>query len=122
MLIYLAIFLDDDLRRPLYTDPEPSELDPELWERIGELVVDLQDGEEAAEGCEELGDQLLGWKHVGRNSLTFLAVVEDVEETDLKRYLKELSGHYFDEVDDVRNPERDGVEDVVVDVIPPWDD
>ena len=25
-------------------------------------------------------------------------------------------------VDAVRNPEREGVEDVVVDVIPPWED
>ncbi|MCB9668300.1 MAG: hypothetical protein H6736_21900 [Alphaproteobacteria bacterium] len=121
MLHFLAIFVDDELKSPIYADPEPQELEPDLWAKVADLVVDAQDGELRAEGAERHGDMLIGWRAMVRNGLTFVCVVEDVEEADVKVYLKELAGRYFDEVDDVRHPERDGVADVVVDVIPPWD-
>lgn len=122
MLHFLAILVDDDLRQPLYADPAPDEIEPEHWQRVGELVLDLQDGEARAEGTEEVGDLVFGWRHVARNGLTFVAFAEDVETSDVKVFLKALVDHYFDEVDDVRRPEREGVADIVVDVIPPWEE
>ena len=49
-------------------------------------------------------------------------VSDDIRSSDVESYLKQVQRRYFDEVDDARRPERDGVADVVVDVIPPWDE
>jgi hypothetical protein len=55
--------------------------------------------------------------------VSFVAIVtDDVRAADVDRYLLLFSRRYMDQVDDPRNPERDGVEDIVVDVIPPWED
>ncbi len=122
MLTFLAIIVDDELRSPIYAEPSPDELDPEIWARVGEVVLEVQDGELKPNGHEKLGDGVLAWRALIRNGLTFIALAEDVEPADLKAYLKSLVQTYFDEVDDVRRPERDGVADVVVDVIPPWEE
>ena len=45
-----------------------------------------------------------------------------MEDSSLRSYLDELSQLYMDEVDDPRNPERVGLEDLLLDVIPPWED
>ena len=37
-------------------------------------------------------------------------------------YLQQLAKRYMDEVDDWRSPDKAGVADVVVDVIPPWEE
>lgn len=122
MLTSLHIIVDEDFNLPLYTDPELEDLEPDHWNRVREIIVEVYEGERRADGIEALGDHLIGWKVMTRNALAFVAIAEDVEEEDLTTYLKHLVRRYFDEVDDVRNPERDGVEDVVVDVIPPWDE
>lgn len=122
MLTSLTIIVDEDFNLPLYADPDTEELDPEHWRRIREIIVDVLEGERKADGVEEIGDHLIGWKVMMRNALSFVCVVEDVEKSEVETYLKALVRRYFDEVDDVRRPEREGVEDVVVDVIPPWDE
>lgn len=122
MLTSLTIIVDEDFNLPLYAEPETEELDPEHWRRIREIIVDVLEGERKADGVEAIGDHLIGWKVMMRNALSFVAIVEDVEKPELEGYLKALVRRYFDEVDDVRHPEREGVEDVVVDVIPPWED
>lgn len=122
MLNLLAIIVDDDFNPPVYVDPEPEELEPDVWSAVRQIVVDVGEGELSANGEKTLGDLKIGWRAVLKNGLTFVAVVEDVSSADLRGYLTELVTRYFDEVDDVRKPERDGVADVVVDVIPPWED
>jgi hypothetical protein len=121
MLHLLAIIVDDDFQPPIYIDPEPEDLDPDLWTAVRQIVVDVAEGELAAIGARDHADVQIAWRSVVKNGLTFVCVVEDVETGDAKAYLKDLAARYFDEVDDVRRPERDGVADVVVDVIPPWD-
>ena len=73
-------------------------------------------------GNVEVEGYVVGWRVMVRNALAFVAVVQDVSGASVERYLKQLQRQYFDEVDDVRKPEREGVADVVVDVIPPWED
>ncbi|MCB9678911.1 MAG: hypothetical protein H6737_27670 [Alphaproteobacteria bacterium] len=122
MLVALFIIVDEDLEDPVYADPDPEDLEPELWERIGELVNDMADGEITPEGVESKDGTVLAWRYLPRNGLAFIAVVEDVPAPMVDRYLRQLQRQYFDEVDDVRRPEREGVADVVVDVIPPWEE
>ena len=63
------------------------------------------------------------WRHQSRIGLTMAAVLDpSIKVTVADRYLKSLFKQYLDEVDDPRQPERSGVADVVVDVIPPWEE
>lgn len=122
MLKALAIIIDEEFGSPLYADPNPIDMEPDHWNAIRERVVEALEGDCDPDGVEPLGNYLMGWKMMTRNGLCFIAITEDVEAADLESYLKDLVRSYFDEVDDVRRPEKDGVEDVVFDVIPPWDD
>lgn len=123
MLAGLFIIVDEDFDDIIYADPTPEDMDPELWEKVVEVVQDSAEADAAAEGTVKVGEYWVGFRALHRNGLTFVAVVEDmVPEGQVQAYLKNLIRHYFDEVDDVRNPERDGVADVVVDIIPPWED
>ena len=122
MLRALLIIVDEDFGSPLYAEPQISELEPDHWHAVRELIVEVFEGDRSADGVEPHGDVLICWKVLSRNGLSFVAITEDLEKAEVESYLKQLVRHYFDEVDDVRRPDRDGVADVVLDVIPPWDD
>jgi hypothetical protein len=123
MLVGLYIFLDDEFEDPIYGDPATADLEPELWVRACEAVNDALDEERSAEGVETSGEYHVGWRCFVRQGVSFVAMVtDDVKASDVDRYLAQLAKRYMDEVDDARNPEREGVEDVVVDVIPPWEE
>ena len=123
MLHGVYIVLDDDFDHLLYADPDPSELDEDLWHAACEAVDEAIEGEAKAEGILSHGDLLVGYKVHTRFGLSFMAVVEsEAGARQVAAYLTQLSKRYFDEVDDARHPDRGGVEDVVVDVIPPWDE
>lgn len=123
MIEGLYIFVDDDFIDPVYADPASEDLEPDLWEGLCTHVTDALEGDGKAEGTVKRGEVLYGWRTVLRNGLTFAAVVtDDVSPKHLLKYLQELQQHYYDEVDDLREPEREGVSDIVVDVIPVWED
>lgn len=122
MLVALYIIVDEDLGDPIYADPDPGDIEPEVWNRVGEILVEVRDNERPSDGAVPVDEFIVGWRVMVRNQLAFVAVVQDVSNAQLERYLKQLQRQYFDEVDDVRKPEREGVVDVVVDVIPPWED
>jgi hypothetical protein len=55
--------------------------------------------------------------------VAIVAVVHaDVPRRDVERYLKDLTSRYLDEVDDPAHPDRHGVADLLVDVLPPWEE
>jgi hypothetical protein len=123
MLQGVYIFRDDDFDLPLYADPDTGDLEPEVWEALVEAVSEALDGEARPEGHVAVDEVVVGWKVLLRVGLSFAAVCEaGVLLTDVESYLRALARHYMDEVDDPRKPERDGVEDVVVDVLPPWEE
>jgi hypothetical protein len=125
MLVALFIFIDEDIDDPLYADPERDGVEPEVWDRVAELMQDIAEGDVEGDGTdtiESMEDAVIGWRLVPKTGLSFVAVVEDATPGQVERYLKALQKRYFEEVDDVRRPEREGVDDVVVDVIPPWEE
>ena len=123
MRVALLITVDEDLEAPLYGDPPLDELPDGVASGLSELSTDVFDGEVARRGGMVVDEHRIGWKMTARVGVLFLcAVTSEVDERDLKAYLDELTELYMDEVDDPRNPERDGLEDLLVDVIPPWED
>lgn len=124
MVVALYIFVDDDYDNPIYADPDRDDLEPELYTAMCEAANEALEGDRPGTGTHtDIDEMRLGWRFHSRLSLHFVCVVtDDVEAADLETYLKDLQKQYLDEVDDPRDPERDGVEDVVVDVIPPWED
>lgn len=123
MLVGLYILLDDEFEDPLYGDPDPEDLDGTLWEAACEVITDALDEEGEASGVKTIGEVRLGWHSFVKQGVSFVALVtDDVKASEVEKYLNHLAKRYMDEVDDARNPEREGVEDVVVDVIPPWED
>lgn len=124
MLQGVYIVLDDDFGHPLYADPPIHETDPDLWHDACEAVNDAIEGDAKPDGVITRGDTLIGYKVLSRFGLSFVALIEsgEVGTRDVNAYLNQLSRRYFDEVDNARHPDKSGVEDVVVDVIPPWDE
>lgn len=123
LLVALYILVEDEFRDPVYGDPDPEELDEGLWERVCELIVEALEDDGDLVGTEDLGENRIGWRTLPRSGLSFVCIVtDDVAKGDVATFLKELSQRYLDEVDDIRSPERAGVADVVIDVIPPWED
>ncbi len=124
MLVGLYIFVDDDdFDRPVHADPDSEELDPELWDAGVEALQDAFDDEGPAQGCIEVAEHWVAWKLHVKMGIAFLAIVsDDVSAPDVKAYLKLVHKAYFDEVDDARNPDRDGVAEVLIDVVAPWED
>jgi hypothetical protein len=124
MLVALFIFVDDDFDLPIYADPERRDVDPDLWQAACDAVSDaLDEGDETREGFVRLGETVLGYRVLCGHGLSFVAAVtDDIADRDVSSFLTQLSKRYLDEVDDPRVPDRDGVADVVVDVIPPWDE
>jgi len=123
VLIGLYIFVDDDFQDPVYADPEGGDLDEGVYESVCEAINDAIEGDGPANGHLDVDDVRVCWRYQSRIGLSMAAVVDpDIGSTVGDRYLKALFRQYLDEVDNPRDPERDGVADVVVDVIPPWED
>jgi hypothetical protein len=123
MLQGVYIIVDDDFSDAVYADPPIEDLDAQTFEALCEAINDAIEGDGEVNGHRIIDDFRIGWRYQARLGLAFAAIVsEDVGPTQLDRYLKGVSRHYLDEVDSPRDPEREGVADVVADVIPPWDD
>ncbi len=123
MLLGLYIVRDDEFEDPLYADPAPRELDEELWEALCEVSNDAQEGTEVHEGVRAVGEAWIGWRFHEPSGLSFLAAVSDeVRSSQVSAVLARLARRYLDEADDPREPDRHGVVDVVIDVVPPWDE
>ena len=123
MLVGLYIIVDDDYDSAVYADPAPGELDEDVWDRIGELVTDVLDGEIDARGTVKVNEAIVGWRSLVKTGLTFVAVTtDDVRPQHVEIFLQKLAKRYVDEVDDWRTPDKSGVSDIVVDVIPPWEE
>ena len=119
----LFLYLDDEFDFPLYQDPPSDELDKELVVQVRQCVLDVLEDEAKPQGTKNHGELRIGWKHHAKTLLTFVAVVDDeVLVKDLEQWLSDLFTAYFDEVDDPTSPDRDGLADVIIDVIPPWED
>ncbi len=123
MRIGVYIVVEDEFADPIYAEPDPEDLEEGLWERACEIVLEAIEGGGEIRGALVESGVLLGWRTLPKAGLSFLAFSpQEIGRARLEAYLKDLSQRYLDEVDDVRRPERAGVADVVVDVIPPWEE
>lgn len=124
MILALYFFVDDDFENPIYGDPDKEDLEPELHTAVCETANDAWEGDKPPIGSHTGVDEvLIGWRLHQRTGLCIVcAVTDDVTPQDLENYLKALQKQYLDEVDDPREPEKEGVRDVVVEVIPPWEE
>ena len=123
MLLGLYIIIEDDFDTPLYAEPDPEDLDEAMWQEGCEHVQDAIEGEGPVNGHVLVGEAVVAWRTQRKAGVTFLAFTSDeVKPSALDRYLKELWDRYLDEVDDPRDPGGTGLDDVLVDVIPPWED
>jgi len=119
----LCILLDDEFELPIYSDPPVHDMDVEIWDGICGLIQEILVGDREKIGSSLLAENRIAWRHLGRLGLSFVAAAtDDLSEQALDVYLKGLSERYQDEVANLRDPERDGVADVVIDVIPPWEE
>ncbi|TNE92557.1 MAG: hypothetical protein EP330_01030 [Deltaproteobacteria bacterium] len=123
MLEALLLVLDADFERPLYAEPEIDEIDEEWIARLVAIVDEVAEGDRRADGCDQYEEWHLGYKVLSRFGLAFCAVVtDDVPAAEVQTYLNNLAKQYTDEVDDIRDPDLDGLGDLIVDVIPPWEE
>ena len=119
----LYILRDDDFDTPIFAGVPIDDLDEELWNAVMELVHDAVENEGPRNGFAEIQDHWIGWRHLARSGVSFVAILEEeYDKGAVDEFLVELSTHYLGEVDDVRFPDTEGLEDVLVDVIPPWDE
>ena len=119
----LYILRDDEFDAPVYADQDSDSVDEEVWETITEVVNEALDHDGPKTGVVEVAEHQIGWKVVNRVGISFVVVLDEEQDTsDINEFLKELSSHYMGEVDDVRFPDTEGLEDVLVDVIAPWDE
>ncbi|MBW1879151.1 MAG: hypothetical protein JRI25_03180 [Deltaproteobacteria bacterium] len=122
MLLGLYIFVDDDFDDPIYAAPDSDELDEEAWEAGCEAIVAALEGDGHNAGVKTVGELRIGWKSMPRAGISFLVIVpKKTKATSVVSYLRHLSRTYMEEVDDPRYPGRHGVEEVVIEVIPPWE-
>ncbi len=122
MLTGLYIFLEEDFDAPLYAEPDPGELDEGLWEAVCDVVHEALDGDGDLDGSVSAGEHLVAWRTRLSTGVSFVVVARQVRVGHLLAYLTLLAQRYADEIEDPREPEPGGVEDVVADVIPPWED
>ncbi|MFT4622023.1 MAG: hypothetical protein ACI8PZ_000675 [Myxococcota bacterium] len=121
MIVAVFIFVDDEFDRPIYADPDPDELDPDLWHQVCETVNDAIDGDGGPAGVRVFDGSAIVWRTLVKVGVSFVTVAPDTtSKKQLDRYLRDLSSRYVDEVSSLRKPDRAGVADVVVDVIPDW--
>lgn len=123
MLVGLYIFREDEFDDPLYADPEAAEQEEDIWIAGCEAINEALEDDGDLDGVSQVGEYWVAWRVVLRVGISFLAMVtDDVEREQVATYLKNLSRRYLDEVDEPQAPEKEGVADVVVDVIPPWEE
>lgn len=117
------IFRDDEFLEPIYADPAQEDVDEAVWVSVCEHVLEAYEGDANRFDTVEEGDFRIGWKLHSRTGVTVVvAVPTDNSVTETKQFLNDLAQRYFDEVDDARFPDVGGVADIVIDVIPPWED
>lgn len=121
---YLFLFRDDEFADPIYAEPDPDDIEDELWTAACEAVQDAFTGDGKASGVITEGEHYIGWKLHSGTGVSVVVVVEagDLTKKVVESHLSAVLRRYLDEVDDARFPEVNGVADVVVDVIPPWDE
>ena len=123
MLLGVYIIVDDDYGSPIYADPAPGDLDDGVWEKVCEIIEDVLDGDRESRGNATVGEAIVAWRSMVKSGMTFVAAItDDLRAQHAELYLQKLAKRYADEVDDLRSPDKDGVADVVVDVIPPWEE
>jgi len=123
MTAHVYIFLDEDFERPLYADPDPDEEDRSTWQALCEAVQEASEGDRPRTGHQLVGDRRIAWVHRAASGLAFVVTVpEAIAARALTTYLADLVERYHDEVDDLRGPDREGVHDVFIDVVAPWED
>jgi hypothetical protein len=123
MLVGLYIFVDDEYDDPIYADPAPEEIDRLLWQAACEHIDEALEDDGPARGVVEVGVCRVGWRIHLKMGLSFVGIVrKEVSDDQLMRYLDAVHVAYMDEVDDARKPDRAGVEDVIIDVVAPWED
>ena len=119
----LYILRDDDFDVPIYASLPSDELDEEVWDSVVTAVHEAVENDGPRTGVVLTQEQWVAWKLIARSGVSFVAVVdEEHDKSDVEEYLGELSTHYLGEVDDVRFPDTDGLEDVLIDIIAPWDE
>ncbi|MFK7930638.1 MAG: hypothetical protein AB8H79_20800 [Myxococcota bacterium] len=117
------IFRDDEFDSPIHADPAVEDVEPSFWQEICEHVLESFEGDGPRFDTVQVGDDRLGWKLHARTGVTVVVQVSaEIGVSELKGFITELCQRYFDEVDDARFPEPGGVADVLLDVIPPWED
>jgi len=123
MLVGLYIFVDDDFGDPIFADPSADDLDEELWAALCERTNEALEGDVDPQGIDDDGERFIGWRHLVKFGVSFVCVTENtVKSSQVNKFLRALAREYLDEVDDVRRPDRAGIKDVIVDVIPPWEE
>lgn len=119
----LYILRDDDFDTPIYAGIPIDDLDEDVWNSVMEVVHEAVENGGPRTGFSEVSEYWIGWRHSARSGISFVAVLdEEYEDGSVEEFLTELATHYMGEVDDVRFPDAEGLEDVLVDVIPPWDE
>lgn len=119
----LYILRDDDFDTPIFAGVPIDDLDEDVWDAVMEVVHDAVENEGPRNGFSSVTESWIGWRHLARSGVSFIAVLDDEYEAgSVNEFLAELATHYMGEVDDVRFPDTEGLEDVLVDVIPPWDE
>lgn len=118
------IFRDEEFNDPIYAEPARVDLEDEaLWVQICESVLEAYEGDGPRFDTKVVGDTRVGWKLHARTGVTVVASVEaEVAVSELKQFINDLTQRYFDEVDDARFPDVGGVADIIIDVIPPWEE
>ena len=123
MLEFVVIALEDDPTEPVYAEPGLEDIDEDLSERMLAAVNLAFEGDGKADGTATFGGLRYGWRVLVRAGVGFgAAVTDDVSSGQLTKYLKDLAAAYMDEVDDPREPELEGPDDVVAGVVPPWEE
>jgi len=118
------IFRDDEFLSPIHADPDQGDLDdPALWQAMCEHVLEAVDGDGPRVGGDTQGEWRVFWRVHARSNVTFVVIAPlEVKVGFLRRFLQDLQQAYVDEVDDMRFPDPGGVSDIIVDVLPTWED
>jgi hypothetical protein len=121
----LIIIRDDEFDSLIYAEPSVEDLDEEVWHAVMNLIHEAVENEGPRTGLQEISDTFVSWKYHARIGVSFVVVVpeEDVEDSsELTDFMGAVSSHYMSEVSEPRFPETEGLYDVLVDVIAPWDE
>jgi hypothetical protein len=119
----MYILRDCEFEDPIFADPVVDEVDTDVWAAVVAAVHEALEHDGQKTGTVEVGEQWVSWNVIARSGLSFVLVMdESYPKADVRAYLGALSTHYLGEVDDVRFPESDGLDDVLIDVIAPWDE